>query len=362
MNKNCIVLTGGGTAGHVTLNINLKNELKKHFDKIIYIGSKTGIEKELISKNTNYAYFEITTVKFERKKILKNLTIPFKLKQGILESKNILEKYKPKIIFSKGGYVGLPVVIAAHKLNIPVVCHESDITMGLANKLAKKYANVICTNFKTTAESNGKKCIHTGMPLNHSNLSKENAKLKLNIQTTKPILLIVGGSLGAKSINDFIFENINILTKDYYVLHLVGKNNANNIKNKNYKQIEFSNDMPTIYKASDYAISRAGANTIVELLSNEILTIFVPLSKKVSRGDQIQNALFLEKNNLSKTILQEDLTLKKVQNYLNYLKNNAIFIKNSIKNANFTDGTQKLINIILKEKSTWNHVLFVFSL
>ena len=353
MKDNCIFLTGGGTAGHVTLNINLENELKKHFNKIIYIGSKNGIEKELITNNTTYTYIPITTVKFERKKILKNLLIPFKLKIGINEVKKLIKEYNPKIIFSKGGYVGLPAVIAANKYKIPVICHESDISMGLANKIAKKYAKIICTNFKSTAEDNGKKCIHTGMPLKLCNLSKENAKNKLNIKTTKPILLVTGGSLGAQKINEFIFNNINTLTKDYYVIHLVGKNNYNkNIKSKDYMQLEFSNDMWTLMKITDFAISRAGANTIFELLSNNILTVFIPLPKTVSRGDQIDNVKFLENQNLCTSIMQEELTLKKLQNKLEFLKNNDILIKNAIKNANFEDGTKKIINLILKEKST----------
>ena len=353
MKNNSIILTGGGTAGHVTLNINLESELKKHFDKIIYIGSKNGIENELIKKNTSYKYFPITTVKFERRKLLKNLAIPFKLKKGIKEATEILKQAKPEIVFSKGGYVGLPVVIAAHKLKIPVICHESDISMGLANRLAKKYANVICTNFKQTAEKYGKKCKHTGMPLKLVNLSKSEAKSKLNIKTNKPVLLITGGSLGAKTINEFIFNNINELTKNYYILHLVGRHNLNkNINAKDYKQIEFSNNMWMLMKASDFAISRAGANTIIELLSNQILTIFIPLPKGVSRGDQVDNAKYLESQNLSTTILQENLSLKNLKNKLDYLKNNETIIKNSIKKAAFEDGTKKIINIILEEKST----------
>lgn len=352
MEKGTIILTGGGTAGHVTLNINLQNELKKYFEKIVYIGSKNGIEKELILRNTSYEYHSITTVKFERKKLLKNLAIPFKLKKAIKEACEIIKKHNPKIIFSKGGYVGLPVVIAAHKLKIPIVCHESDISMGLANKLAKKYANVICTNFKQTAISN-KKCIHTGMPLKVSKLSKSEAKNKLKIHTTKPILLISGGSLGAKSINEFIFKNINELTKEYFVIHLVGRNNLNKkIHINDYKQIEFSDDMWTIMKAADFAISRAGANTIIELLSNQIMTIFIPLPKTVSRGDQIDNTKYLERENLSTTIYQEKLSIDEVKNKLNYLKTNQIKIKKSIKNANFEDGTSKIMEIILKEKNT----------
>lgn len=353
LNSKTIVLTGGGTAGHVMPNINLQTELKKYFDKIIYIGSKTGIEKELVTKQTDYIFEEIDTVKFDRKNPLKNLSIPFKLSRAKKQAEALLKKYKPSIVFSKGGYVGLPVIMSASKLKIPAICHESDMTLGLANRLAKKYANKICTNFKITAEQNGKKCIHTSMPLKLSKLSKEEAKQKLGINTQKPVLLVTGGSLGAKVINNFIFQNIETLTQKYYVLHLTGKHNSNkNIIHKDYKQIEFSSDMWTIFKASTYALSRAGANTIVELLSNNILTIFVPLPKSVSRGDQIENAKLLSNNGLCKMIMQEDLAIEKTQKMLNSLEKDSKNIQNNIKNANFEDGTKNIINIILKEKST----------
>lgn len=353
MKDKCIILTGGGTAGHVTLNINLEDELFKHFEKIVYIGSHNGIEKELIKKNTNYNYQEIDSCKLARKKFLQNLKIPFTLSRAIKQAKQIIKTENPSIIFSKGGYVGLPVVIAGKKLGIPVICHESDISMGLANKIAKRYATKICTNFKLTTDQNGPKCEHTGMPLKLSTLTKNQAKTKLKISTDKPVLLITGGSLGAKTLNDFVFQNLDALTKEYFILHLVGKNNFNKkAKCKDYLQLEFSNDMWTIFKATDYAISRAGANTIVELLSNQIPTIFVPLPKSVSRGDQVDNAKFLESIGVSKTILQEELNLEKTQNLLNFMKNNADFIKNNINNANFKDGTQNIINIILQQKNT----------
>lgn len=351
--ENTIILTGGGTAGHVSVNINLQDELKRHFKNIIYIGSKNGIEKELIKTRTSYEFREITTVKFDRRKLFKNFSIPCKLRKGIKEAKKILKEVNPSVIFSKGGYVGLPVVIAGKKLGIPVIAHESDLTMGLANRIAKKYASKICTNFKITAEQNGNKCIHTGMPLKSSSLSKENAKQKLGIISAKPVLLITGGSLGAKAINEFIFKNIDSLTKKYFVYHIVGKNNLNSkIKNQSYIQTEFSNEMTTIYRASDYAISRAGANTIFELLSNKVLTIFVPLPKAASRGDQIENAKFMEDAGLSLTCQQEDLSIEKVQNLLNELEKCTLIYKNAINNANFIDGTENIMNIILNETKT----------
>lgn len=345
-----IVLTGGGTAGHICPNINLNEALKKHFDKIVYIGTN-GIEKQLITSQTDYEFKEISAVKLNRSNLLKNLAIPFKLSKSISEARKILKEVKPSVVFSKGGYVGLPVVISAHKLKIPVICHESDITMGLANKISSKYAVKVCTNFKSTSETENKKIVQTSSPLPLSKLSKEEVKKKLNISTNKPILLITGGSLGAKAINELIFQLAPILSKKYYIIHLVGKNNYNKkIICKDYKQIEFTKDMWTIYKASDYAISRAGANTILELLANKIPTIFIPLPKGVSRGDQIENAKYLEKNNLAKVILQNELNQEKLQNTLKILEKEAKNIVLAIKKQNFEDGTDKIINIILSNK------------
>lgn len=364
MKNGTIILTGGGTAGHVCPHINLSNELNKHFDKIIYIGSKNGIEKNLITSQTNYEYKSISTVKFIRKSIFKNILLPFKLSKAISEAKKILKESKPNIIFSKGGYVSLPVVIAGSKLNIPIICHESDITMGLANKLASRYATKVCTNFEITTRKNKNKFIYTGSPLPLSNLSKSEAKEKLKIKTEKPILLVTGGSLGASTINELIFKNVDELTKKYFIIHLVGKGNINKkLKEKNnYKQIEFSNEMWTIFKATDYAISRAGANTILELLSNKIPTIFIPLPKGISRGDQIENAKYISSLGVSKTIFQEDLTIKKLQNELNFLEKYANSIKNQIKQQNFEDGTKKIIQLILENKKDWLNIsVFLFS-
>lgn len=346
----CIFLTGGGTAGHTTLNISLQDELKKYFDKIVYVGSFNGIEKELISKKTNYEYKAVTTVKLDRKNLAKDIMIPFLLSKGIKESKKLIEEYKPVIIFSKGGYVGLPVTIAGKKLGVPIVCHESDLSMGLANKLTKMYAKVVCTNFEKTAKLGGKKCICTGMPLILSKLSKNDTKMKLGINTEKPVLLVTGGSLGAKAINDFVFDNLDKLTERFFVYHITGKNNSRVINCDSYKQIEFSNDMKTVFKACDFALSRAGANTCFELLANKILTIFVPLPKGTSRGDQIENAKYFEDEKLCVSIPQENLTISQVMSAFDYLQKNANSIKNNIKNSKISDGTSKIIDVLLKNQ------------
>lgn len=349
MNKT-IVLTGGGTAGHVCPNINLSHELKKYFDKIVYIGTENGIEKKLITTQTDYEYHSISAVKLIRKNLLKNILLPIKLSKSINQATKILKQLKPAIVFSKGGYVSLPVVISAHKLHIPIISHESDITMGLANKIASKYSTVICTNFQITAKDN-KKFIYTGSPLPLSPLTKQEAKEKLKIETNKPILLVTGGSLGAKPINDVIFKSINELTKKYFVIHLVGKGNLNkNIQSKDYKQIEFTNNIWTIFRATDFAISRAGANTIIELLANQIPTIFIPLPKGISRGDQVDNAKYLDKLGVAKIIFQNELTSKKLQNTLEILENQSKNIVSAIKQQNFEDETYKIINLILKHK------------
>lgn len=363
MKNGTIILTGGGTAGHVCPNINLSKELQKYFNKIVYIGSHNGIEKNLIKSQTNYDYKSISSVKFVRKNLFKNILLPFKLSKSILEAKKILKNEKPSIVFSKGGYVSLPVVIAAHKLNIPVICHESDITMGLANKIASKYATKVCTNFEITASKNKKKFICTGSPLPISNLTKIQAKEKLKIKTSKPVLLVTGGSLGANKINELIFDNVDLLSKKYFIIHLVGKGNLNKklLSKNDYKQIEFSNEMWTIFKASDFALSRAGANSILEILANKIPTIFIPLPKGISRGDQVENAKYIKSLGCANIIFQDELSIEKLQNELNLLEKQSIFIKNQIISQNFEDGTDKIIQLILEYKKDWKYFSVFYS-
>ena len=213
-----IVLTGGGTAGHVMPHLALMDELRKNFDEIIYIGSKNGIEKKLISSEKDVRFKEITTVKFIRGFSLKNLLIPFKLLRGISECKKILKQEKPNIVFSKGGFVSVPVCIAAKRLGIPVVSHESDYSLGLANKMIYKCSSVMCCSFKKTCDY-GKKCIFTGSAIRKSLLSgsKQECIKELNLNPSLPTILVTGGSLGAKSLNEKIWECQSELLKNFNV-------------------------------------------------------------------------------------------------------------------------------------------------
>ncbi len=340
-----IVLTGGGTAGHIMPHLALKPYLQQHFTNLVYIGSINGMEKNIISSDGGFKYYAVETAKLDRCHLLKNFKIPIKFLKGVKQAKQILKKVNPSIVFSKGGYVSLPVVFAAKSLNIPVVTHESDLTMGLANKLSKTKCSCICTTFKETADNVGKKGVFTGSPI------RESSKSKTVISSNKPILLITGGSLGAKAVNTAVFESVTELTKKFYVIHQVGKNNINNsIKAKDYKQIEFADNMQELIKLSDVIISRAGSNTIFELAYYNKPMLLIPLPKGASRGDQVDNAKYFERLGYAKVLLQDNLNKDNLINAVNELFNNKNTYKTTLKNANLPNGTQKIVKILLTYK------------
>ena len=344
-----IVFTGGGTAGHVTPNLAIIDELSDY--KIYYIGSN-GMEKDIISRYPSIKFIEIPSVKLIRSLDFKNLLIPFKLIKNINICKEKLKEISPNLIFSKGGYVSIPVSIAGHKLNIPILTHESDLSIGIANKIIAKKSKHLCCTFEETAKKYGKNAIHTGSPIRKQIFkgNKNNIINKLNIDTSKPIITITGGSLGAKRINEVIWENIDTLTQSYTIVHLVGKNKVNyKIKNsKNYIQIDFTNNIEDYFDLSDIVISRAGSNTIFELLALHKPMILLPLSKKSSRGDQIVNAEIFHKKGYADYILDEKLNINTLINTIQkVLTNKEQYIKNmsKCKNAN---GTNKIIELIEK--------------
>lgn len=340
-----IVFTGGGTAGHIMPNLAIINDIKDKA-KVYYIGSN-GLEKTLVKKN-NIKYYEIDSTKLKRNLSLSNFLIPFKLIKAIKQSKKILKEIKPDIVFSKGGYVALPVVFASKKLNIPVICHESDITMGLANKLCKNKCKYFCTSFEKTSQSlkNG---IYTGSPLRKELFkgNKENAKKLFKNYRSKPTIMIMGGSLGSKIINKNI---IDILPKlnGYNIIHIVGKNNLTKNKFDNYVQLEFTNNIEDIFSLADLVISRAGSNTINELLALNKPNILIPLSKKASRGDQILNAQYFYEKGYSDVIFEEDLNEKVLLNKIEkVLKNKNKFIE-KMKKSNNKLANEIIIELLLE--------------
>ena len=310
-----IVLTGGGTAGHVTPNIALMPALKEAGYEITYIGSKKGMEKGLIEA-TGTKYYGISSGKLRRYFDWKNFSDPFRVMNGFFEAKRILRKIKPDVIFSKGGFVSVPVVLAAKALHIPAVIHESDMTPGLANRIALRGATTVCCNFPETVEKlQGNRAIWTGTPIRQELFSGDaNRGLSFcgfDYANDKPVLLIIGGSQGSVFINNAVRGSLDELLKDFRIIHLCGKGNLDeSLKNREgYAQYEFiSKELPDLFAAADIIISRAGANAIFELLALKKPNILIPLGLNASRGDQILNARSFEKQGFSKVLEEESVT------------------------------------------------------
>lgn len=301
-----IVLTGGGTAGHVTPNINLLPYINSYFDKIIYIGGD-GIEKELTA-HLPLDYYTIPTAKLKRSLAISNLLIPYKVYQGYREAKKILLATKADVVFSKGGYVSVPVAFACSRLHIPLIIHESDLTFGLANRIAKRFAQKVCTTYRETAHplKNG---LFVGAPIVSSPPKDANIRRVRSMYhiSPLPVCLVVGGSLGAQKINELIWKNLALLTRSHHVLHITGKGKANpSVKHPHYTQIEYSPYMNEVLTFTDIAITRGGSNMIFELLASDIPMLIIPLERG-SRGDQIANAEYFARKGYALVLREKNL-------------------------------------------------------
>ncbi len=307
-----IVLTGGGTAGHVTPNIALLGQLKEAGYEIHYIGSYDGIESKLIGE-LDVPYYGIATGKFRRYFDVKNFTDPFRVIKGYRQAVSLLKKIKPDVVFSKGGFVSVPVVLAAKKCKIPAVIHESDMTPGLANKICIPSAKKVCTNFpETTKYLPEGKAVLTGSPIRKELFSGDKARgLEFcGFTKDKPVILIIGGSLGSVKVNEAVREILPELLKSFQVIHLCGKGKIDALLEgtKGYVQYEYiKKELSDLLDAADLIISRAGANAICEILALRKPNILIPLSAAASRGDQLLNAESFRKQGFSKVIEEEDL-------------------------------------------------------
>ncbi|MCI9153228.1 undecaprenyldiphospho-muramoylpentapeptide beta-N-acetylglucosaminyltransferase [Lachnospiraceae bacterium] len=344
-----IILTGGGTAGHVTPNIALIPRLQEIGYDIQYIGSYTGIEKELIQA-LHIPYHGISSGKLRRYFSLQNFTDPFRVLKGLGEAKKLVRELKPDVIFSKGGFVSVPVVLAGKHAKVPVIIHESDMTPGLANKLAIPSATRVCCNFPETLEHlPEEKALLTGSPIRQELLSgnKIAAMEMCGFSSDKPVILVIGGSLGSVAVNTAVRTALPDLLEQFQVVHLCGKGKLDEtlVNTKGYKQFEYiKNELRDIFALSDLVISRSGANAICELLALRKPNLLIPLSANASRGDQILNARSFERQGFSIVLEEEEVTRESLLDAVNHLYQN----RNTYINAMCDSGQQDSIRTIIQ--------------
>lgn len=346
-----IILTGGGTAGHVTPNIALIPKLQEMGYDIQYIGSYNGIEKELIEA-FGIPYHGISSGKLRRYFSLQNFTDPFRVLKGLGEARKLIRALQPDVIFSKGGFVSVPVVLAGKKCKVPVIIHESDMTPGLANKLAIPSATKVCCNFPETLEHLPKdKAVLTGSPIRQELLSGDRnaARSLCGFSEDKPVILVIGGSLGAVAVNNAVRSALPELLKSFQIVHLCGKGKMDDSLNNiaGYQQFEYIKDeLRDIFALADIVISRAGANAICELLALRKPNILIPLSANASRGDQILNARSFERQGFSIVLEEEETTKESLLDAVEKLyKNRDTYLEN-MRSSGQQDSIQTILSLV----------------
>ena len=346
-----IILTGGGTAGHVTPNIALLPRLKELGYDIQYIGSYEGIEKKLIEE-MQIPYYGISSGKLRRYFDLKNFSDPFKVIKGYTEARKLMKKLKPDIVFSKGGFVSVPVVMAAHRAHIPVICHESDMTPGLANKLTAPFATRICCNFPETVKYlPAGKAVLTGSPIRQELRSgdKEAARRFCGFTSDKPVLLIIGGSLGSAHVNHAIREILPQLLPDFQVIHLCGKDKLDPSLNSTtgYVQFEYiKKELADLFALADVVVSRAGANAICELLELRKPALLIPLGSNASRGDQILNAESFRSQGFCEVLTEDDLTSQRLLDTIHDLYDHRDAYIQAMEKSELSNAIETITNLI----------------
>lgn len=346
-----IILTGGGTAGHVTPNIALLPRLKELQYDIHYIGSYNGIEKELIEQ-FGIPYHGISSGKLRRYFSLQNFTDPFRVVKGLGEAKKFVKLLNPDVIFSKGGFVSVPVVLAGKSRRVPTIIHESDMTPGLANKLSIPSATKVCCNFPETLKHLPEgKAVLTGSPIRQELLSGDKYKARefLRFSSDKPVIMVVGGSLGSVAVNEAVRGILPELLKTFQVIHLCGKGKADDsLQNlEGYAQFEYvKEELKDLFALTDIVISRAGANAICELLALHKPNLLIPLSANASRGDQILNARSFERQGYSIVLEEEELNKQTLLDSITRLYENKNTYIDAMKNSPQQNSIDTIIELI----------------
>ncbi|MCR5793470.1 MAG: undecaprenyldiphospho-muramoylpentapeptide beta-N-acetylglucosaminyltransferase [Lachnospiraceae bacterium] len=349
--KKKIVLTGGGTAGHVTPNIALIPELESEGYEVHYIGSYEGIESVLIPEQ-NIPYYGISSGKLRRYFDPKNFSDPFKVIKGYFQAKQLLKTIRPNVVFSKGGFVSVPVVLAAKRCHIPAIIHESDMTPGLANRIAIPSASKVCANFPETVHSLPEnKAVLTGTPIRKELFegNKEKGLQFCGFNDQKPVLMIIGGSLGSVAVNTAVRSILPALLEKFQVIHLCGKDKLDEslTNTPGYVQFEYVKDELThLFAAADILISRAGANAICEILALRKPNILIPLSAQASRGDQILNANSFEKQGFSKVIMEEEVTDELLLKTVNDVYDHKDAYIEKMNQSPLSNATREIVSLI----------------
>ena len=345
-----IVLTGGGTAGHVMPNLALLDGLREMGFEIVYIGGKNSMEQKL-AEQAGLPFYGVSTGKLRRYASVKNLTDPFRVVKGLAEAVGLMRKLKPALVFSKGGFVIVPVVMAARLCGVKCVLHESDMTPGLANKLTIPMAHRVCATFPETMQYlPAKKAVLTGAPIRKELFagSRLEGRRLAGFAEEKPTLLVVGGSSGARAVNQCVREALPLLTKTYNVVHLCGKGNVDeSLQIQGYKQFEFvSQELPDLFAAADAVISRAGSNAVNEFLALKKPMLLIPLPLSQSRGDQIANASSLQKRGLADVLDEAGMTADSLANAVDALfaKRGEIAVAMQADAGN--DGVREVLRVI----------------
>ena len=345
-----IVLTGGGTAGHVTPHLAILPHLLKEGYDVHYIGTENGIEHKMMDL-PGVTYHAVKSGKLRRYFDWKNFTDPFRVLWGAIQSAHLMGKLKPDVCFSKGGFVSVPVVIGAWMHKVPVVCHESDLTPGLANKICSKFAKRIATTFPECAKHLGEKAVCVGTPMRPELLSgsKEKGLALCDFSGSKPVLMMMGGSSGAQAVNKALREALPRLLETMDVLHITGKGNLDEslAALSGYKQFEFlSAELPDALACADFVLSRAGSNAICEFQALKKPMLLVPYPMGASRGDQILNAESYRARGLAHVLQQENMTTETLKDAIFHLMESKDALIHALNDAPPADGTDMILRLI----------------
>lgn len=352
-----IVFTGGGSAGHVTGNLAIIPKLRESGWEVEYIGSEAGIEKQIIN-DFRVSYHGIATGKLRRYFDLKNFKDPFRVIKGVWQAYAVLRRLKPQLVFSKGGFVAVPVILGAWLNRIPVIIHESDYTPGLANKISIPFATKICATFPETLKHlPSDKAVHTGSPIREEILqgSADRGRTFCGFTKSKPVMLIIGGSLGSKKINEAVRANLDALLPQFQIVHICGKGNIdpNYASVTGYRQFEYvSTELPDLFAMTDLFVSRAGSNAIFEFLALKKPHVLIPLSRAASRGDQILNAQSFEKMGYSRVLFEEDLTNESLLTAINNTHAERAKYITNMQNSNLQNTVEQIVTMIYDVSST----------